>query len=85
MLFFFPGKVSSLDLKGDLLVSCGLTQRMGRIYCESVIKVGPSAFSFNQLKVDLLSGIGKSILEEIPNGLASTADVQLCIKISRLF
>ncbi|KAG0613820.1 hypothetical protein M758_6G131500 [Ceratodon purpureus] len=34
-----PGKVSSLDLKGDLLVSCGLTQRMGRIYCESVIKV----------------------------------------------
>jgi len=35
----FPGKVSSLDLKGDLLVSCGLTQRMGRIYCESVMKV----------------------------------------------
>lgn len=33
------GKVSSLDLKGDLLVSCGLTQRMGRIYCDSVIKV----------------------------------------------
>lgn len=38
----FPGKISSLDLKGDLLVSCGLTQRMGRIYCESVIKVGSS-------------------------------------------
>nr|XP_024386798.1 PAN2-PAN3 deadenylation complex catalytic subunit Pan2-like isoform X3 [Physcomitrium patens] len=34
-----PGKVSSLDLKGDLLVSCGLTRRMGRIYCEAVIKV----------------------------------------------
>jgi WD40 repeat protein len=34
-----PGKISSLDLKGDLLVSCGLAPRRGRVYCDSVIKV----------------------------------------------
>lgn len=42
----FPGKVSSLDLKGDLLVSCGLTMRMGRVYCEPFIKVWLVLFLF---------------------------------------
>eukprot|EP00271_Cylindrocystis_brebissonii_P019200 TRINITY_DN5748_c0_g1_i5.p1 TRINITY_DN5748_c0_g1~~TRINITY_DN5748_c0_g1_i5.p1 ORF type:complete len:602 (-),score=103.63 TRINITY_DN5748_c0_g1_i5:18-1823(-) len=33
------GRVTALDLKGDLLVSCGLSQRLGQLFCDPLAKV----------------------------------------------
>ncbi|GBG65163.1 hypothetical protein CBR_g49959 [Chara braunii] len=34
-----PGSIRSLDMKGDLVVTCGLVHRLGQVFCDPVVKV----------------------------------------------